>query len=475
MKSFRNRLIRNFVGTIFGVLLIVYVLFNVWTNNFISEEAYRELTRSVTEVEHIIDSEASTHIYFDFSVPGSVIVVEDFWTEWDRIRSIQRLMMNTDGIIIDENNEILSPDLSLLGDYVSAEIRFLSAYYAANRETFAQQEMVRVTDTDNAYYVMAVALSVTDDISFSFLMYTDITSATLFMWNINRTLGALLLISGIISTLLSILMAAKVQKAILRLCNYAGVIGHGKFDGDAGTFEYKEFNDLAQSMDNMSDMLDTYEQSQKQFFQNVSHELRTPLMSIQGYAEGILTDVLDKNEASEVILSESERMEGLVSQILYVSRMDSGMDLLDLSGFGIKNFLYDCAGRVQVLAEKHKIAITFAFPEADAEVKTDEAKLQRAIDNILTNCIRYADATITLGYSMRADGIELSITDDGAGIAQADLPHLFERFYKGADGNSGLGLAISKDVIEKLGGYIRAENVLDGRGARFVIRIPVGL
>ncbi|MCL2425750.1 MAG: HAMP domain-containing histidine kinase [Oscillospiraceae bacterium] len=472
MKSFRKILVRNFVGTTFAILLIVYILFNALTNNFISTEAQRELNRSISDVEYIIGAEAPVFIVSsDF--PLTVRMVDDFWVQWNQIRTIQHLMMNTDGIIINENNELLAPDLSRLSESVFTEIVLLSNYYVENRASFEYGAMVRVSEGENTYYMRTTRLPVTSDISLSFVMYTDITSAITFMGNINLTLGVLLVISGIITILLSILMSSNLQKAVMRLCKYAEVIGHGKFDGEAGAFEYKEFNDLAQSMESMSNMLNTYEQNQRQFFQNVSHELRTPLMSIQGYAEGILTDVLNKNEASEVILSESERMEHLVSQVLYVSRMDSGVDALDITSFGIKNLLYDCAGRIQILAGKRNIEIAFEFPQSDIELKTDESKLQRVIDNILSNGIRYAESKITIGYSACAEDIEISITDDGAGIEPTDLPHLFERFYKGKKGNSGLGLAISKDVIEKLGGNIRAENLTNGSGARFIITVPI--
>jgi len=483
MKSFKVILVRNFTGMIFITFLIVYFLFNILTNNFITAEANRELAMGAADIEAIASDGRPGAFNFRGGAPLPPGLMDELMLQWRHMRSLNRLMMNADGIIISNYNEVISPNLSLMNDTSVQEILFISYYYVNNRGSFENGAMVRVVGASNTYYLMAVPFLIAEDISYSVLLYTDITSAVAFMRNINQTLGVLLLVSGLLSVLISILMSSQVQRAIVRLCKYAEIIGQGNFNERVEDFDYKEFSALAVSMNNMSNMLNAYENNQKQFFQNVSHELRTPLMSIQGYAEGILEDVLDKKEASEVILSESERMGSLVSQLLYVSRMDSGLDAIDITSFSIKNMLYDSAWRVKILADKSGKEIILNFPEADTKMQSDEEKLQRAIDNILFNCIRHASTKVTVGYTVVGGNIEITISDDGSGIANTDLPHIFERFYKGINGNSGLGLAISKDIAEKLGGSIKADNILgkiDGlpgqpkpRGARFVITMPI--
>jgi len=344
-------LVRNFIGVIFAVFLFVYILFNVLTNNFISAEAYRELTRGIEDMEIIAHHERPFRGGI-LNPESSNMGMEELLSQWGQMRSVRRLMVNSDGIILDENNEIISPNINLMGESVAAEMTFLTNYYFANKDLFVSEMMVRVTEGDNTYYLMATPIPMAGDVYFTALLYTDITSAIAFAGNINQTLAVLLFVSGIIGVLISVFMSSQIQKSIIRLCKYAEIIGQGNFNKKVDNFDYKEFSDLAGSMNNMADMLSDYESNQKQFFQNASHEMRTPLMSIQGYAEGILMDVLDKNEASKIIMSESERMESLVSQLLYVSRMDSGLDALDIADVNVKNFLYDCAWRVKILAEK---------------------------------------------------------------------------------------------------------------------------
>ena len=473
-------------------------MFNVVTNNFISAEAYRELSRGVNDIKN--RSSTLNNNMFHFVVPNlhepPPFIYEAFEPTqliWDDMilsrvvryaHPISRLMINADSIVINDNNEIVAPIINVLSENAISKIMFLSNHYVNNKNSFENSTMIRVAEGNNTYYLMAVQLILAEDFTYSVLFYTDITSAILFMGNINQTLGILLFATGIIGVLISVFMSSRIQKSIVRLCNYAEVIGQGKFDEKVEIFDYKEFCNLAQSMNNMSNMLSAYENNQKQFFQNVSHELRTPLMSIQGYAEGILENVLEKNEALEIILSESAIMAGLVSQLLYVSRMDSGLDTLNITSVNIKNLLYDCAGRVKILAEKNNKEISFNFPntkinETETEIKTDEEKLQTAIDNIISNCIRYAKSKIEISYQLDEENLLIVIADDGNGINSDDLPHIFERFYKGVNGNSGLGLAISNDIIKKLGGNIIAENIYNFNnpdnpiGAKFEILLPL--
>jgi len=455
MKSFRIILVRNFTGTIFITFLVVYLLFHALTGNFISEEARRELTREVTHFENVT---------YDNIMP-----------RLEGLTPVRRLFMNSDSIIINAQNEIVSPNPNTISEESAEQILFLANYFFSSPTAFANEEPVRITNATNAFYLQAVEFAPTQDFAFTFLFYTDITSAMFFIRNISVTLRILLVVSSLVSVFISVLISTQVQNAILRLCKYAGIIGSGKFTEKTGNFPYKEFNDLAESMNSMSNKLDDYENNQKQFFQNVSHELRTPLMSIQGYTEAIAADVMSKDEATAIILAESERMENLVNQLLYISRMDSGLDALKLTTFSLKNTLYDCIGRVKILADKSNKEMTFSFPEDDPQIKSDEEKLQRAIDNILTNCTRHANTKINIEYVIESENAKITITDDGKGINEADLPHIFKRFYKGENGNSGLGLAISQDIIEKLNGIITAENKNpeESPGARFVIIIPI--
>ena len=209
---------------------------------------------------------------------------------------------------------------------------------------------------------------------------------------------------------------------------------------------------------------------QQTFFQNASHELKTPLMAIQGYAEGIQTSVMDAGSAADVILEESDRMTELVEELLDISKIDMGRQRLTLSETDIRELLYDGIRAVEPIAAGG-IAIVPDFPEEPVMVSCDDTRLRRAVTNILSNGVRYARSELCLTCRADKRHVTIRIQDDGDGIAEEDLPHIFDRFYMGKSGKSGIGLALTKEIVHLHKGTIRARN--GDTGAVFEISIPV--
>ena len=211
---------------------------------------------------------------------------------------------------------------------------------------------------------------------------------------------------------------------------------------------------------------------QQTFFQNASHELKTPLMAIQGYAEGIQAGVMDIGSAAGVILAESDRMTALVEELLDISKIDMGRQRLALSETDIRELLYDSIRAVEPSAAGGGIAIVPDFPEEPVMLSCDDTRLRRAVTNILTNGFRYARSELCLTCRVDKHHVTIRIQDDGDGIAEADLPHIFDRFYMGKSGKSGIGLALTKEIIHLHRGTIRAYN--GETGAVFEITLPMG-
>ena len=211
---------------------------------------------------------------------------------------------------------------------------------------------------------------------------------------------------------------------------------------------------------------------QQTFFQNASHELKTPLMAIQGYAEGIQAGVMDTGSAAEVILAESDRMTELVEELLDISKIDMGRQLLAFSEMDIRELLYDSIRAVEPAAAGGGIAIVPDFPEEPVMVSCDDTRLRRAVTNILSNGVRYARSELRLTCRADKHHVTIRIQDDGDGIAEEDLPHIFDRFYMGRSGKSGIGLALTKEIVHLHRGTIRAYN--GETGAVFEITLPMG-
>ena len=210
---------------------------------------------------------------------------------------------------------------------------------------------------------------------------------------------------------------------------------------------------------------------QQTFFQNASHELKTPLMAIQGYAEGIQAGVMDTGSAAEVILAESDRMTELVDELLDISKIDMGRQPLTLSEMDVRELLYDSIRAVEPTVVSSGITIVPDFPEEPVMLSCDDTRLRRAVTNILSNGVRYARSELRLTCRADKRHVTIRIQDDGNGIAEADLPHIFDRFYMGRSGKSGIGLALTKEIVHLHRGTIRAYN--GETGAVFEISIPV--
>ena len=211
---------------------------------------------------------------------------------------------------------------------------------------------------------------------------------------------------------------------------------------------------------------------QQTFFQNASHELKTPLMAIQGYAEGIQAGVMDAGGAAEVILEESDRMTELVEELLDISKIDMGRQQLALSEMDVRELLYDSIRAVEPAAAASGITIAPDFPEEPVMVKCDDTQMRRAVTNILTNGLRYARSELRLTCRPDKRNVIIRIQDDGNGIAETDLPHIFDRFYMGESGKTGIGLALTREIIHLHKGRICACN--GEPGAVFEISIPAG-
>lgn len=213
------------------------------------------------------------------------------------------------------------------------------------------------------------------------------------------------------------------------------------------------------------------QKTQRRFFQNSSHELKTPLMAIQGYAEGIEMDVVDPQNAAGIIMQETERMTGLVEEILSISKIDSRHFKLDLVKIDIKEVLYDCFRSLDAVQQMNDVSIVPEFPDEVITVKCDEYLMARAFRNIIVNGLKYSKKKITVIIETNPKYVYIRFKDDGKGIDRDDIEHIFDRFYKGSDGGTGIGLSLAKEIIHLHKGNVTAYNYLDG--AVFEVKLPI--
>ena len=192
--------------------------------------------------------------------------------------------------------------------------------------------------------------------------------------------------------------------------------------------------------------------TQKQFFENTSHELKTPLAAIQGYAEGIETGVItDYKKTGHVIATQSEKMAQLVEEILCMSKLEGGVVTLHSEPIKADEFIENCLMPFEgtVMSKCLSVELDLA-PES---ITADPDQLEHAVTNLMTNAIKFAKSMVRISN----DGTSIRIWNDCDPISADELKHIFDRFYTGKSGNTGIGLAITKEIITLHGWELNAD------------------
>jgi two-component system sensor histidine kinase CssS len=381
-------------------------------------------------------------------------------------------LLNADFILLDQNENKITP-FPDKPDFTPADL-MKQVISEINDSKKINQEKYLNLHLSSAEYI-AIIKPVFDKNSFGLgwiIIYSNIQKINQLKLGINIMLFLILVFSALITIIFSSRVSKKISEPFFLLNQYISAISERNFGNKIEMPVYDELREFVNNINVMSEKLETYDKAQKTFLQNVSHEFRTPLMSIQSYAEGIKYDVIDSNSAVEVILAEIKRMTHLVEDLLYLSRLDSIEENYNYTNLDFNKLLNNCLQRMSLLAQKDNIHITTNLPQKITLIHGDEEKLSRAIDNIISNCIRYADNIVAVELKIiDTNKVNLIISDDGPGFKDSELPNIFERFYKGTKGNCGLGLSISKNIIEKLNGKIHAKN--SNSGALFIIELPI--
>jgi len=230
------------------------------------------------------------------------------------------------------------------------------------------------------------------------------------------------------------------------------------------------------------------ERMRRDFLANVSHDLRTPLTTMRGFlqaiAEGVVTDPAATRQSAEAMLRETMRLIRLVNTLVELSRLQSGAVRLQRRPVRLQPLIEDLLAPFLVAAEEKGIRLHADVPGHLPPVPVDPNRFEQVLCNLLENAIKFVEPGDTVSLRARLDaegkGIVIEVADDGPGIAPEELPHIWERFYKGdksraqhENSGAGLGLVIVKDVVEAHGGRVWARSDGDGRGAVFGTWFPL--
>lgn len=486
-NTIKWRIFKYNIIIIIMLITLTTIIFNIAVRLYLEKDTVKQLNKIASNAENTalkhgpdFFKKAPPMVPRDFEMqinqtpppdPEDTSDVFRYYFMLDRSLKEPLTMLNADFILLDQNKNKITPSPDK-PDSASPELINQLTNEINQIKKLDQEKYLNFNLSGTEY--IALIKPVSDKNSFGLgwiIIYSNIQQIKQLQIGINIILLFILIFSALITIIFSSRVSKKISEPFSHLNEYISSISERNFGNRIEMPVYDELGELVNNINIMSEKLGTYDKAQKTFLQNASHEFRTPLMSIQSYAEGIKYDVVSSDTAIPVILDEIKRMTNLVEDLLYLSRLDAIEENYNYKNLNFNELLVICIDRMNLIAEKNNVTITSKLPTEITRIYGDEEKLSRAVTNIIANCIRYAKTLVTIDVLiLNNSNLQLTISDDGSGFEINELPNIFDRFYKGKKGNYGLGLSISKNIIEKLNGKISAGNLESG--AFFKIELP---
>ena len=300
-----------------------------------------------------------------------------------------------------------------------------------------------------------------------------------------NTLLYIVLAGGALTVGVAILLAAWLSKRITAPVTALTEATEAIAQGDTTQLPVTSSDELGKmsvAFNRMTSSLETQRELRRRLINDVSHELNTPLSVIQLEAAGLRDGLQSGESASGHIIQEVERLRGLVTDLNWLAETDYGELRLTLEAGSIHELLTAEVDRWQPQAEARQVSLSLEASDDLPETDFDRMRMSQALGNVMSNAIRCTEAggSIALRAGLESGGaLAVSIADDGIGIDAADLPHVFDRFYRTDQsriwgiGGTGLGLAIASAIVEAHGGTVAVTSDGPGRGATVTIRLPL--
>lgn len=273
-----------------------------------------------------------------------------------------------------------------------------------------------------------------------------------------------------ISFVVSKLVANYISKPLKELEAFTLRIAHKDWKAPIKVRSEDEIGRLANSMNHMQNELQHADEEEKLFLQSISHDLKTPVMVIMSHADAIVDGVYIESaeKTAEIIRDEAIGLEKKIKQILYLNTLDY---VLENNQENVKINLHKLLLHIINRFEVVNSRIEWNLNLTEAVISGNEDKIKVALENILENGMRYAEEKICVSMEVKNSQVILEIYNDGPNISAEHISHIFDHLYKDKTGNFGLGLAITKKIVDFFNGHIEVLN--REKGVSFILKFPV--
>ena len=300
-----------------------------------------------------------------------------------------------------------------------------------------------------------------------------------------RTLLYITLIGGAVTAGFAILLTLWLSKRITAPVTALTEATQAIAQGDTARLPVTSSDELGKmsaAFNRMTSALETQRDLRRRLINDVSHELNTPLSVIRLEARGLRDGLQTPEAASDHIIEEVDRLSGIVTDLDWLAETDHGELRLTRERSSVHELLSAEVGRWQPQSRARQVELSLHAPDDLPDLYLDRMRMSQALGNVIGNAIRCTEAGGSIQLDARRESDEalaISVTDDGIGIDAADIPHLFDRFYRTDQARShgiagtGLGLAITRSIVQAHGGTITVASEGPGRGTTVSIRLPM--
>jgi signal transduction histidine kinase len=278
------------------------------------------------------------------------------------------------------------------------------------------------------------------------------------------------------------LLARSISQPLRQITAASEEMARGRYDQQIASYGTEEVSRLASAFNDMARQVSRSHRTLRDFLANVSHELKTPLTSVQGFSQamvdGSITRPEDFAEAGRIINDEALRMRGLVDDLLYLTQVERGEFTMQLDEISPSELLLATRERFERRAGQADVELRVEAGQTP-DIPADARRLEQALANIVDNAVRHTPSggSVTLASTTNNGHVEFSVHNTGSVISTEAMPHVFDRFFQSdpagarADANMGLGLAITKEIVEAHGGEVSVQSS-EEEGTEFRIKLP---
>ncbi|MTI48701.1 ATP-binding protein [Sporosalibacterium faouarense] len=446
MRSILSKLWLGITGLVIIIIVLIWIFQIFFLNRFYLNERSNLLLNEGKAIASLIEKTENLD-------PLSVNIKDEI----DAFTSSY-----TAGIIIFTPNQgvLYSSDSSkIFRDNINSFLNFRDIRRdLLSQKVFVKQNRIHILNA--TFITVGVPLVHNDEIVGTAILSSPVQPIKETITILRRQLTIITLLSIAIGTVLALILAKIFTSPIVKINQAAKQIAKGDFSSKVNIKSKDEIGVLGKTINNLSTQLGQTEKFRREFIANTSHELKTPISLIRAYAELVMeTKGEEKKNTADylnVIIDESSRLNNMVEDMLYLSKMEAGYYTPNLTDFNIIETIKKVLDKLSHIAKENEISLIKDFSADSIMVTADEDKIYQVILNLINNAIMHStnDTTVIIKISDRQNMIRIEIIDNGIGIPEEDLPHIWDRFYKvdksrqRNNTGTGLGMSIVKNILE---------------------------